>query len=227
MSLSEPATGSNSSMEPRSVGLGMDTSVIVASNIPMTLFPENDIDILFKPFGLIKNIRVIPPSSSADHPLSTLAPVSPLSQTVIVTYESSQDAIAAKNTLHGQIYEGFALAVGFVSNIGQEDCQAQDSQGSFVLPLSFDLAPSASIRGSTSFDRFGGAQFSAPQEQTLRGLPMPAGTYDTMQLQSMNTFPTRRCNFGNWMSYSPHIPQTLTYQPHPTYGSPSCYSDCT
>jgi hypothetical protein len=124
MPSSEPANSvSNTSMESKCTGIGMDTSTVVASNIPMSLFPAHEIDILFKPFGLIKSIQLIPPSPYLNHPLSTLSPASPLARTAIVTYEKAGDAIAAKNTLHGQVYEGFTLAVGFVSNLGQEDHQ--------------------------------------------------------------------------------------------------------
>lgn len=98
---------------------GLDTSTVVASNIPIALFPSSEVDILFKPFGQIKRIQIVPPNPPTTYPLATLAPASPLAQTAIVTYDNARNAIAAKNTLHGQCYEGFTLAVGFVFNLDQ------------------------------------------------------------------------------------------------------------
>ncbi|GJJ14896.1 hypothetical protein Clacol_009166 [Clathrus columnatus] len=112
-----PVTCANTQTETHITGL--DTSTIVASNIPIALFPANELDILFKPFGQIKRIQIVSSNLASSHPFVTLAPASPLAQAAIVTYDNAPNAIAAKNTLHGQVYEGFTLAVGFVFNLDQ------------------------------------------------------------------------------------------------------------
>lgn len=218
--LMQPTTlPSNSSIEPKNIGINMDTSTIVASNIPMSLFPASEIDILFKPFGSIKGIQLIPPSPSPNHPLATLAPASPLAQTAIVTFDKATDAIAAKNTLHGQVYEGFGLAVGFVSNLGKDEHQMQGTS------TALDRGPSTltASNAAASYCGFDGGHFSSqnmPSEQTSRGLPMDP--YDAVQFQFTDTFSTARC-YGNWQHCSPLTHHSLVYQPQHALKSPLPY----
>lgn len=199
-------------MQPKCIAVGMDTSTIVTSNIPISLFPPTEIDILFKPFGLIKSIQLIPSSPSSNHPLATLAPASPLAQTAIVTYENAADAIAARNTLHGQVYEGFGLAVGFVSNLGKDEQQRQGT----CNPMNCEL-PTSAPPTNAPYCGFDGGHFSSrvvTQEQNFRGLP--ADPYDdALQFQYINNFSLVRPSYNNWMPFPPYTPQATVYHaPH-------------
>lgn len=198
----------------------MDTSTIVASNIPISLFPATEIDILFKPFGLIKCIQLIPPGPSPNHPLATLAPASPLAQTAIVTYEKAADAIAARNTLHGQVYEGFGLAVGFVSNLGKEE---HHMQGSNTF-LNREFRASTPATNTASYCGFGGGHSSSQTmrpDQTFRGLPVDP--HDAMQLQYMDNFSSARSSYGNWLTGSSFVPHVLAYPHQHALDSPISY----
>ncbi|KAF8498847.1 hypothetical protein JB92DRAFT_964216 [Gautieria morchelliformis] len=197
------------SIQPKCIGIGMDTSTIVASNIPISLFPAAEIDILFKPFGLIKSIQLLPLGPSPNHPLATLAPASPLAQTVIVTYEKAGDAIAARNTLHGQVYEGFGLAVGFVANLGKDGHQKQ-SASNVMTRCESTSAPTTATASRCGFDGGHNSSRVVPAEQNFRSLPV--APYDTVQFQYLD-FPPARSRYGNWLPCSPFVPHTLTYQP--------------
>ena len=200
------------SIQPKSIGIGVDTSTIVASNIPTSLFPATEIDILFKPFGLIKSIQLIPPGPPLNHPLATLAPASPLAQTAIVTYEKAGDAIAARNTLHGQVYEGFGLAVGFVSNLGKDE---QQRQGTYN-PINCEFPTSAPTTGTISHYGFDGGHFSSQavtltQEENFRGLPVDS--YDALQLHYMNNFSPARSSYSHWLPCPPFMSHTPNFKP--------------
>jgi hypothetical protein len=198
----------------------MDTSTIVASNIPMSLFPASEIDILFKPFGTIKGIQLIPPGPSPSHPLATLAPASPLAQTVIVTFEKAADAIAAKNTLHGQVYEGFGLAVGFVSNLGKDEHQTQGNS----TTLDHGFSTPALTNTTAPYCGFESGHLSSqnmPSEQAVRGLPIDP--CDAMQFRYMNDFSSAHSSYSNWFPCPPFMPHALAYQPHHALNSPVPY----
>ncbi|KIJ36322.1 hypothetical protein M422DRAFT_69735 [Sphaerobolus stellatus SS14] len=208
---------SSTSITQRNPISSMDVHTIVASNIPSSVFPKTEIDILFKPFGHIQNIEVITPHSAPNHLLANLAPTSPIAQTAIVTYMNANDAIAAKNTLHGQVYEGFTLAVGFVSNLGKDDLISSKS-ASFK-----PLAPSTNS-AAYNYDRMPFMPLAAP-EHTFRGLPVAA--YDPMPYQYSPTFPIATLPHDSWMPYSPSMPQApFTYQlSYPTTQAPIYYGE--
>lgn len=179
----------------------MDVHTIVASNIPSSVFPTNEIDILFKPFGNIKSIQVFAPASAPKHTLSNLVPVHPLAQTAIVTYMDACDAIAAKNTLHGQVYEGFTLAVGFVANLGNEENQ---------VPKSASLNPLACSTNSAAryipIPLKSAPVLSATPEHPLRGLPL-AASYEPIPFQYSTSVPVSSMFHDNWTPYSANMPQ--------------------
>ncbi|KAF8518418.1 hypothetical protein BU17DRAFT_66465 [Hysterangium stoloniferum] len=206
----------NSSMQPvtpldptpnsKCTGLDMDTSTIVASNIPSSLFLTNEMDILFKPFGAIKNIKIVPvtPSLGNSPTANPLSKSPPLAQTAIITYEKAADAITAKNTLHGQIYDGLTVAVGFVSNVEKDASETSHSI------CSTPFMPSTNAPAYQTYHR-GTFPSLSPTENTFRGLPSAPQEFASFRYGT-NQVPVRS---SNWTSYTPLLPHNfgLQFQP--------------
>lgn len=186
----------------------MDVNTIVASNIPISLFPKNEIEILFKPFGEIRRIQIIHPHAPSGHPLVTLSPASSLAQTVIVTFENANDAIAAKNTLHGQVYEGFTLAVGFVANSRKEESLLSK------VPALKPLALSTNCTAHYAFNQLSSLS-NMPIEQIPQGLSLPS--HEAVPFQYATTLQPIFSRQENWTPYSASLPDaSFNYQLQPT-----------
>jgi hypothetical protein len=89
--------------DPASFNLSLvPTPTIFVTNLPAFLFAQvQDMQSLFYPFGFIKKLKILKTSLKG-------------STSVVVEYESAENAREARETLHGQCYAGQQITVRFV-----------------------------------------------------------------------------------------------------------------